>query len=327
MNLLPIRTARWSTSLLALLLVLLHGGCGGPVAPWTGQPTEPLDLEITLSAVQVHLLEPVTVLLDLYRRADLEVEFAPVVDSKDFQIETTVASEVPFGAGLWRRTTLVLRPQRGPAELVLPSFIARAKDGSAVASTPEQKITVVSLLTGQAAALEAPGEPFPTPSRAGWWVAGTGLLLVLASAAFVMLRRRTGQPRHQSAVAVPPHIKALRALARLRSLPRTTQAQVEAFYVEVSDVLRLYLEERFGLRAPERTTEEFLRELEGGEQLAREHRAELERFLSQCDLVKFAAVVPGENEHLAMHGLAEAFVESTRVDRSQPATPPAMVSA
>ena len=42
---------------------------------------------------------------------------------------------------------------------------------------------------------------------------------------------------------------------------------------------------------------------------------ELERFLEQCDLVKFAAVVPGENEHLATFALAEAFVESTRADR------------
>ena len=114
---------------------------------------------------------------------------------------------------------------------------------------------------------------------------------------------------------MPPHVNALRALQRLRGAPRTTSAQVDAFYVEVSSVLRVYLEERFGLRAPELTTEEFLLGLESGDQLARGHRAELERFLMQCDLVKFAAVVPGENEHLATFALAEAFVESTRADR------------
>jgi len=103
---------------------------------------------------------------------------------------------------------------------------------------------------------------------------------------------------------------------RLRGSPRTTAAQVDAFYVDVSSVLRVYLEERFGLRAPELTTEEFLLGLESGDQLARGHRAELERFLTQCDLVKFAAVVPGENEHLATFALAEAFVESTRADRA-----------
>jgi hypothetical protein len=111
-------------------------------------------------------------------------------------------------------------------------------------------------------------------------------------------------------------VKALRALQRLRGSSRTTRAEVEAFYVDVSRVLRDYLEERFGLRAPERTTEEFLRELEGGDQLARDHRAELERFLSQCDLVKFAAHVPTEHDHLTTWGLAAAFVEATRGDRA-----------
>jgi len=132
-----------------------------------------------------------------------------------------------------------------------------------------------------------------------------------------LLRRRSRAPL-PGEIAVPPHTKALRALARLRGAARTTPAQVEAYYVEVSNVLRVYLEERFGLRAPERTTEEFLRELEGGDQLAREHRTELERFLSQCDLVKFAAVVPTEHDHLAMFALAEAFVESTRSDLGGP---------
>ena len=83
-----------------------------------------------------------------------------------------------------------------------------------------------------------------------------------------------------------------------------------------SDLLRTYLEERFALRAPERTTEEFLRELEGGEALAKSHRAELERFLLQCDLVKFAAFQPGEADHLTTWALAEAFVEATRGDRA-----------
>jgi hypothetical protein len=113
---------------------------------------------------------------------------------------------------------------------------------------------------------------------------------------------------------VPPHTKALRALARLRVLPRTTPAQVEAFYVEVSQVLRTYLEERFGLHAPERTTEEFLSELEQGSALSTDQRRALQRFLSQCDMVKFAAQIPGEEVHLETFAIAEQFVETTRAD-------------
>lgn len=290
--------------------------CGGPVAPWPSPPSVRLDLKIAVSAQKVSLLQPVTVQLDVFRAADLEVEFAPKVDEADFLAETRQAPETALGAGRWQRTTLVLRPVRGPAELVLPSFVVKAKDGSVAANTPEQTIVVESALAGHGAAIEAPGEPFPTPSRLWWWIAGSGLFLLVCALAFVAIRRRRRLRPQPAEVAVPPHVKALRALLRLRSAPRTTAAQLEAFYVEVSQVLRVYLEERFGLRAPEHTTEEFLRELEGGDQLAREHRAELERFLLQCDLVKFAAVVPNEAEHLATHALAEAFVESTRADRS-----------
>lgn len=311
---------RWAV----LLLPWMLAACDVPQVPWTAPPTEPLDLEISLSATKVRLLEPITVHLDLFRRDGLEVEWAPVVEGKDFRVETTKLPEVPFGDGHWQRTTLLLRAVRGPGELLLPSFVAKAKDGSVAASTPEQKVTVESALLGQAAELEAPGEPFPVPSQWPWYLAAGGAVLALGTLAFVALRRSRSHVHHPVAVAVPPHVKALRALERLRTAARTTPAQVEAFYVEVSGVLRTYLEERFGLHAPERTTEEFLRELEGGDRLAREHRAELERFLSRCDLVKFAAQVPGESDHLAMHALALAFVEATRSDRGAASTPQAV---
>lgn len=303
-----------------LVLLLSLAACGAPAQPWQAPPSVPLDLRIALSATSVHLLEPVTVQLDLYRQKDLEVEFAPAIEGRDFLVEQHLSPEVPFGDGVWQHRTFVLRPVRGPGELVLPSLVAKAKDGTA-ASTPEQKITVLSSLGDQGAAIEAPGQPFPAPGHLGWWLAGgAGGALVLAALGFAARRRRRAGS-HRQEVAVPAHVKALRALAPLRTAPRTTPLQVEAFYVSVSSVLRVYLEERFGLRAPERTTEEFLRDLEGGAQLARAHRAELERFLSQCDLVKFAAANPTEGDHLATFALAEAFVESTRADRAEAEVP------
>ncbi|MCA8964193.1 MAG: hypothetical protein KDC48_04890 [Planctomycetes bacterium] len=296
----------------ACLLVAL-AACGGPAAPWPEPPPVALDLKIEVSATEVPLLAPITVQLDLYHRADLPVEFAPDVAPEDFQCERRVGEAVPFGPGIWQRTTLSLRPLRGPGELVLPPFVAKAKDGTVAASTPERTITVTSVLGEHGAELEAPAGPLAPPTARWPWFAGGAALLLATTGLWWFVR---GRPRTApSAIALSPHAKALRALARLRAAPRTTPAQVEAFYVEVSDVLRQYLEDRFGLCAPERTTEEFLRDLEGGDRLAREHRRELERFLSQCDLVKFAAHQPTENDHLATFLLAETFVERTRTDR------------
>lgn len=114
----------------------------------------------------------------------------------------------------------------------------------------------------------------------------------------------------------PPHQKALRELQRLRARPRRTEEEVADFYVATSHVLRVYLEERFGLRAPERTTEEFLAEVEAGGPLSVAQCIDLRRFLQQCDLVKFASHVPPEDQHLQTLLVAELLVEATRSDRA-----------
>jgi hypothetical protein len=307
------RFARAKCTTTAAALALL-AACGGPAAPWASEPATVLDLELAVTPTTVQLLEPVTVTLDLFRRDGVAVDFAPAVDAKDFAATTTVAPEVPLFGGHWQRTTLVLRPLRGPGELQLPAFTATAKEGAGAASTPAQTITVTSALAGAGAAIEAPGEPFATPFGGWWWVGGGAAALAAGALVLWLLRRARQRRPDVDAVAVPPHVKALRALQRLRGAERTTPAQIDAWYVEVSQVLRVYLEERFGLRAPERTTEEFLRELEGGEELARSHRRELERFLSQCDLVKFAGLVPADRDHQTTWELAAAFVEATRGD-------------
>jgi hypothetical protein len=79
----------------------------------------------------------------------------------------------------------------------------------------------------------------------------------------------------------------------------------------VSDTARAYLEERFNFRAPERTTEEFLRELGGTDLLAKEQKESLGQFLQSCDLVKFAKYEPGEKELRELHGAAVKLVEET----------------
>ena len=83
----------------------------------------------------------------------------------------------------------------------------------------------------------------------------------------------------------------------------------------VSDTIRFYLEERFDFRAPERTTEEFLRELGGTDLLAPEQKESLGKFLESCDLVKFAKYEPRENELRELHGSAVKLVEETEPKR------------
>jgi len=97
----------------------------------------------------------------------------------------------------------------------------------------------------------------------------------------------------------------------------------ERFATRVSEIVRLYLEERFGLHAPDRTTEEFLAELKTSVALESGHKALLGDFLTNCDLAKFARAEPGPAELDGLHEAAMRLVEETapRVMTPPPVAP------
>ena len=301
-------------------LYLLLAGCGSDAAPWSEPPSSAVDLRVSVAPTEVALMQPVTVTVDLYSHRDAEVSFAPSFDADEWAEESRDDGVArPFGDGLWRRISFVLRPISVPGELQIPELRAEARSAEGdvleAATSPQVTVLVKTVLSGQhGAEVEAPGAPIAAPGPWWWWAAA--LAGVVAVALAWASRRRRSQTVIDRKIEVPAHVRALRELQRWRGAPRATDTEVASFYVGVSQVLRVYLEQRFGLHAPERTTEEFLRELESGDGLARRHRADLERFLSQCDLVKFANVVPGQDEHERTFALAEAFVESTRADRA-----------
>ena len=85
----------------------------------------------------------------------------------------------------------------------------------------------------------------------------------------------------------------------------------KTFVSVCSDAVRVYLEESFNLRAPERTTEEFLYELQVSNQLADNVKTSLGEFLSRCDLVKFARYEPTQMELEDIHNCAMRIIEET----------------
>lgn len=157
----------------------------------------------------------------------------------------------------------------------------------------------------------------PNPWAWAFWVGGVLLALAIAGAAiafWMATRKRRAIPP-----LVPPHIRArqrLDAALQLIGDPR-------AFCIAVSDAVRIYLEERFNLRAPERTTEEFLRDLQKTSALSQQQKASLATFLEQCDLVKFARFEPPETLLRELHESALRLVHETQYE-AQPTLPPDM---
>jgi len=137
------------------------------------------------------------------------------------------------------------------------------------------------------------------------WTLGALALVIVA----VLLWRWWQKRRRQIALVppVPAHVRARQQLDEALALI----GQPKPFVVAVSGTARTYLEERFDFRAPDRTTEEFLRELSGTALLDREQKNSLGVFLESCDLVKFARYEPRETELRELHGAAVKLVEET----------------
>jgi hypothetical protein len=138
-----------------------------------------------------------------------------------------------------------------------------------------------------------------------WLAVAVIALLTVAFFVWQYYRNKTKTPIYVP--PIPPHLRARQALERALSLI----SDPKPFTTAVSNTLRTYLEERFTFRAPERTTEEFLYELQGTNLLTSEQKASLADFLSQCDLVKFAKYEPTETELRNLHEAALRLVNET----------------
>jgi hypothetical protein len=138
-----------------------------------------------------------------------------------------------------------------------------------------------------------------------WWT-----LAALALGALLWWAWRWWRKQRAQVPLVPPVPAHVRARQKLRDA-LLLLAQPKAFCIAVSDAIRGYLEERFEFHAPERTTEEFLYELQGTDLLVVEQKEKLGDFLESCDLVKFAKYEPVEPELRELYGSAMRLVDET----------------
>jgi hypothetical protein len=149
--------------------------------------------------------------------------------------------------------------------------------------------------------------PIDIPSGLAWLWWGLAAMAIMVAALLCWRWWRKRAAVVPIIPGVPAHVRARQKLQEALTLI----AQPKPFVIAVSDAARWYLEERFNFRAPERTTEEFLHELQRTDRLTREQKESLGEFLTNCDLVKFAKYEPGEAELRALHASAIRLVEET----------------
>lgn len=153
--------------------------------------------------------------------------------------------------------------------------------------------------------------PLTLPSKFPWYL---WLILAFAAAAaaavFLLSKRRKKQEAFLP--PEPAYEIAYEALRLLKEKGYLKRGEFQLYYIELSNIVRRYLESRFNLRAPEMTTEEFLRAVKEDKVLSCEDKSLLSEFLSHCDLVKFARYTPLENEADLSFESAKKLIDRTK---------------
>lgn len=150
----------------------------------------------------------------------------------------------------------------------------------------------------------------PRPARP-WWLWTLAVLGVAAvPAGWLLLRGR--RARQVVRIFKSAHEIAYLRLRALVAENLVEQGRIKEFYERISGIVRHYIEDRFDLHAPERTTEEFLNELRFTEVFAPADKHVLEEFLTHCDLVKFAKHEPTTEQIQRVFDLVKDFIERTK---------------
>jgi hypothetical protein len=137
----------------------------------------------------------------------------------------------------------------------------------------------------------------PVTYATNWLWAGVGIVALVVSGIVVwqIRRGRTASERKLTPQELTPQELAQLELGRIVD-DKLAEADVKAFYVELTGVVRRYIERSTGVNAPEQTTEEFLRQIVEDALFADEDQLRLKEFLEAADLVKFAAFEPDASD-------------------------------
>lgn len=321
--------------LLGILVGLAVAGCGeGGRKDRASSTTQADAIERTAEKGPVKLFVRVWPreprLSDLLQM-EVRVEAQPGVEIKppafgqavgDFLVRDYSERPPENGAASGRRFHYELEPAHTGKHLIRSvaiEFVDRRpgseRSGEAtLVETDPLEVTVTSDLGNDAPSLAKlqpmlPPQSVPETGALRWLLVAV-VVCVVAVLGFVALRRRKRPPVAPRKPS--PEEIAHAALAHLLAEDLPARGLVKEFYLRLTGIVRQYVEDTTGIRAPEQTTEEFLRDIRTRAVFPPERSVRLADFLESADLVKYAGQMPGEGQIDQAIGRAHEFVNLAR---------------
>ena len=176
--------------------------------------------------------------------------------------------------------------------------------------TEAMTLNVATIIPSEAPSLNdlrppAPPVELPEAGMSSVWLWTVCGIILFVVGCILVRRRKVGASAEPQ---LSPQDLANRELRELISR-KLSETDVKAFFVELTGVVRRYIERSTGVRAPEQTTEEFLREVNADSLFPQETNARLGAFLESADLVKFAGYHPDAEAIKQSTHRAKQFIE------------------
>ncbi|MCD4774125.1 MAG: hypothetical protein K8R41_12160, partial [Bacteroidales bacterium] len=146
-----------------------------------------------------------------------------------------------------------------------------------------------------------------------WVLGGIGVIAAIIFFIYYLRKRKKNEPvfKLKSKPKIPAHIIALDELDKLRRKKLWQTGNVKGFYTDLTDIVRTYIEGRFGIDAMEMTTFEIEASLRNANQIPKENKEKLYSTLVLADLVKFAKEKPLPDKNESSMNISENFIRKT----------------
>lgn len=316
------KTATASSGFAMAVLLLSCGliGCGTNTDSATSSPNTtdsnsiqvkaergPLSAIVNVSPKEPRLSDLLTLTLTVTAASDIEVKLPEFQSAFEELIVRDFQDPLPTVAK--NQTTLKQIYKLEPlaaGQLAIPAFTIRYKvketdrqpagDGDKDFSelkTDELKLRIETVVDIENLSLDAmkpaatpialpkPVEPFP------WlrWLVAAASILAVATVAWI--RSQKVRPEDMPS----PNEVATKELDLLVS-DKSAREDLRNFYVQLTGIVRRYIEAVTGVQAAEQTTEEFLVEMQDKRLFSDSSNQRLQDFLETSDLIKFAGQTP-----------------------------------
>lgn len=146
----------------------------------------------------------------------------------------------------------------------------------------------------------------------GWllWVL-LGIAVAAAAICLYMVYRKNGTLIVHRSKPVDPYEAAMAELSKLRERKLAESGREKEYYTRLVDILRTYLERRFGINAMEMSSTQILATLRQNPE-TRDNQPRIKQILEIADFVKFANVRPMPDDNVKTFNNVVGFVEDTK---------------